>query len=93
MVELFAARFRQEDGFRDLKQRLGGEECRAWTANPIERRPWHERGVRGSSAGIARCSRSRRSSEKRSVARWGHRGDSGGTHQAAIVHFFRETTV
>ena len=23
MVELFAARFRQEDGFRDLKQRLG----------------------------------------------------------------------
>jgi hypothetical protein len=37
MVELFAARFRQEDGFRDLKQRLGWEECRAWTANPIER--------------------------------------------------------
>ena len=30
MVELFAARFRQEDGFRDLKQRLGWEECRAW---------------------------------------------------------------
>src|SRR5262249_49355241 len=29
MVELFAARFRQEDGFRDLKQRLGWEECRA----------------------------------------------------------------
>jgi hypothetical protein len=37
MVELFAVRFRQEDGFRDLKQRLGWEECRAWTANPIER--------------------------------------------------------
>ena len=37
MVELFAARFRQEDGFRDLKQRLGWEECRAWTCNPIER--------------------------------------------------------
>ena len=37
MVELFAARFRQEDGFRDLKQRLGWEECRAWTGNPIER--------------------------------------------------------
>jgi hypothetical protein len=37
MVELFAARFRQEDGFRDLKQRPGWEECRAWTANPIER--------------------------------------------------------
>lgn len=37
MVELFAARFRQEDGFRDLKQRLGWEECRAWTREPIER--------------------------------------------------------
>jgi hypothetical protein len=37
MVELFAARFRQEDGFRDLKQRLGWEECRAWTRQPIER--------------------------------------------------------
>jgi hypothetical protein len=37
MVDLFAARFRQEDGFRDLKQRLGWEECRAWTRNPIER--------------------------------------------------------
>jgi hypothetical protein len=37
MVELFAARYRQEDGFRDLKQRLGWEECRAWTRNPIER--------------------------------------------------------
>jgi hypothetical protein len=34
---LFCARFRQEDGFRDLKQRLGWEECRAWTRNPIER--------------------------------------------------------
>ena len=29
-LELFCARFRQEDGFRDLKQRLGWEECRAW---------------------------------------------------------------
>src|SRR5205085_9490958 len=37
MVELFAARFRQEDGFRDLKQRLGWEECRAWTELPIKR--------------------------------------------------------
>jgi hypothetical protein len=37
VVELFAARFRQEDGFRDLKPRLGWEECRAWTRNPIER--------------------------------------------------------
>jgi hypothetical protein len=37
VVELFCARFRQEDGFRDLEQRLGWEECRAWTRNPIER--------------------------------------------------------
>jgi hypothetical protein len=37
IVELFCARFRQEDGFRDLKGRLGWEECRAWTRNPIER--------------------------------------------------------
>jgi hypothetical protein len=37
VVELFAARFRQEDGFRDLKQRLGWEECRARTRDPIER--------------------------------------------------------
>jgi DDE superfamily endonuclease len=36
-VELYAARFRQEDGFRDLKQRLGWEECKAWTRAPIER--------------------------------------------------------
>src|SRR5262249_5219538 len=31
------ARFRQEDGFRDLKGRLGWEQCRAWTRLPIER--------------------------------------------------------
>lgn len=37
MVELFCARFREEDGFRDLKQRLGWEECRAWTKQPILR--------------------------------------------------------
>jgi hypothetical protein len=37
MVEIFCARFRQEDGFRDLKQRLGWEECRAWTKEPILR--------------------------------------------------------
>jgi hypothetical protein len=37
LVELFCARFRQEDGFRDLKQRLGWEECRAWTKWPIVR--------------------------------------------------------
>jgi hypothetical protein len=37
IVEIFCGRFRQEDAFRDLKQRLGWEECRAWTRNPIER--------------------------------------------------------
>jgi hypothetical protein len=37
VVEIFCARSRQEDGIRDLKQRLGWEECRAWTRNPIER--------------------------------------------------------
>ena len=37
VAELFCARFRQEDGFRDLKQRLGWQECRAWTRHPIER--------------------------------------------------------
>jgi hypothetical protein len=36
-LEIFCARFRQEDAFRDLKQRLGWEEGRAWTRNPIER--------------------------------------------------------
>jgi hypothetical protein len=37
LLEIFCARFRQEDGFRDLKQRLGWEECRAWTKKPILR--------------------------------------------------------
>ena len=37
VVAVFAARFRQEDGFRDHKQRLGMEECRAWTKAPVER--------------------------------------------------------
>jgi hypothetical protein len=37
IVEIFCGRFRQEDAFRDLKQRLGWEECRAWTRQPIER--------------------------------------------------------
>ena len=37
VVEVFAARFRQEDTFRDLKQRLGAEDCRAWTKAPILR--------------------------------------------------------
>ena len=36
-IEAFGARFRQEDMFRDLKQRLGAEECRAWTKEPILR--------------------------------------------------------
>jgi hypothetical protein len=37
VVEAFAARFRQEDGFRDHKPRLGMEECRAWTTEPVRR--------------------------------------------------------
>jgi hypothetical protein len=37
IIELFCARYRQEDGFRDLKQRFGWEECRAWTKLPILR--------------------------------------------------------
>jgi hypothetical protein len=37
VVQAWAARFRQEDGFRDHKQRLGMEECRAWTKEPILR--------------------------------------------------------
>jgi len=40
IMELFGARFRQEDGFRDLKQRLGWEECRAWTKQPVLRTAW-----------------------------------------------------
>jgi hypothetical protein len=38
VVEVFAARFRQEDGVRDQKQRLGMEECRAWTKEPVLQR-------------------------------------------------------
>jgi hypothetical protein len=37
VVEVFTARFRQEDAFRDHKQRLGMEECRAWTKEPVLR--------------------------------------------------------
>jgi hypothetical protein len=37
VVEVFTARFRQEDAFRDHQQRLGMEECRAWTKAPILR--------------------------------------------------------
>ena len=36
-VEAFAARYRQKEGFRDHKQRLGMEECRAWTKEPALR--------------------------------------------------------
>jgi hypothetical protein len=37
VVEAFASRFRQADTFRDHKQRLGMEECRARTKEPILR--------------------------------------------------------
>lgn len=37
VVEAFGARFRQEDTFRDHKQRLGMEQCRAWTKEPVLR--------------------------------------------------------
>lgn len=37
VVSVFAARFRREDGFRDHKQQLGMEECRARTKAPVER--------------------------------------------------------
>ena len=36
-VEGYAARFRQEDGFRDHKQQMGMEEVRAWTKQPVLR--------------------------------------------------------
>jgi hypothetical protein len=35
VVEVFTARFRQAEASRDHKQRLGMEECRAWTKEPI----------------------------------------------------------
>lgn len=37
VLEAYAARFRQEDGIRDHKQRMGMEEVRAWTKAPILR--------------------------------------------------------
>jgi len=40
VVELLCVRFRQEDGFRDLKQRLGWEACRSWTKKPVLRTSW-----------------------------------------------------
>src|SRR5579885_1268255 len=67
--------------------------CRSgWEMREKPGRPWHERGVRRSRAGIGRCSRGRCSSQERSVARWGRRGDRTGTDQAPIVYFFKETT-
>ena len=35
VVAAWTTRFQQEDGCRDYKQRLGMEECRAWTKEPI----------------------------------------------------------
>ena len=58
----------------------------------LPRETRHERGVRGCSAGIERCSRDRCSSQKRSVARRGPQGEEGGMRRAAIVQFFVETT-
>lgn len=37
VLEAYAARFRQEDGIRDHKQRMGMEEVRAWTKAPVLR--------------------------------------------------------
>ena len=37
VLEAYAARFRQEDGIRDHKQRMGMEQVRAWTKNPVLR--------------------------------------------------------
>jgi hypothetical protein len=37
VLEAYAARFRQEDGIRDHKQRMGMEQVRAWTKQPVLR--------------------------------------------------------
>jgi hypothetical protein len=37
IIQAYTARYRQEDAFRDQKQLLGMEECRAWTKEPILR--------------------------------------------------------
>ena len=58
----------------------------------LPRETRHERGVRGCSAGIERCSRGRCSSQKRSVARRGPQSEEAGMRRAAIVQFFVETT-
>ena len=47
----------------------------------------------GRQGGLGRYSDSRHGSERRSVARWGRRGDPAGPHQPAFVHFLRETSV
>jgi hypothetical protein len=54
IVELFAARFRQVDGFRDLKKRLGWEECRTWSRNPIERTSQYCVGIARESSNTSR---------------------------------------
>ena len=59
----------------------------------LPRETRHERGIRGCSAGIERCSRSRCSSGKHSAARRGRRSDRRGMRRAAIAQFFVETTV
>lgn len=37
VVALFSARFRQENGFREHKQLMGMQECKAWTKEPVLR--------------------------------------------------------
>jgi hypothetical protein len=37
ILEVYAGRYRQEDGFRDSKQQLGWEEGRYWTKQPVLR--------------------------------------------------------
>ena len=37
VVTLFAARYRQENGFREHKQLMGMQECLAWTKEPVLR--------------------------------------------------------
>jgi transposase InsO family protein len=60
------------------------------TAKPRETR--HERGLIGSRAGIARCSRGLCRGQKRSVVRSGRRSDGAGAPAAATVQFFVEIT-
>ena len=53
----------------------------------LPRETRHERGVRGCSAGIERCSRDRCSSQKRSVARRGPRSQEGGMREPRLYSF------